>query len=196
MIKKVSLALALLIAVVGLLVYFLNSLQSKVVPADFTSARQKAALVSQDIVNLTVETGKKIELANQAEAKGNSEQLLGLINDAKNSNTSAYQKAFDLSSNIQKMAQSLDNVSPEQQQLGYEAVSLELSLVSEFISYTDNLNNFLNALTKSVLNKSSGNQKEVSDALEAVNQKASLINIINRNFIDKMAAFDRASETS
>ncbi|TSA44285.1 hypothetical protein D4R51_04165 [bacterium] len=196
LIKKVSLILALIIIVVGLLVYFLSSFQNKVVPADFTAARQKAAVVSQDIVNLTVETGKKIALANQAETDGDFNQLLNLIDDAKNSNTSAYQKALDLSRNIQQMAESLNNVSSQQQQLGYEAIALELSLVSEFISYTDNLNGFLNVLTRSVLNGGSRNQKEVSDALRAVNQKAELINIINKNFINKMTAFDLASGTS
>ena len=55
MIKKFSFILAAIVIVVGLLVYFLNSLQSNVIPADFTAARQNAALISQDIVNLTVD---------------------------------------------------------------------------------------------------------------------------------------------
>lgn len=193
LIKKVAIVVIPVIILIGLVIYSTSSFQTNTVPVDFIAARQKASIVSQDIVNLTTETGKKISEANQAEMSGNTEQLLGFVNDAKNSNSSAYQKAFDLSQILQQMAGALNNVQSNKQELGYEAVALELSLVSEFISYTQNLNSFLDILTRSALNNTPNSQKEIKDSLERVNQKAILINNLNKNFIDKMTAFDQAS---
>ena len=191
--KRIFLIIIPSIIVVVLFVYLLSSLQGNVVPADFTAARQNAAGISQDIVNLTSEASKKIESANQAEINGNLDQLRGLISDAKATNATAYQKAFDLSKSIQQMAESLSNVKTSRQQLGYEAVALELSLVSDFISYTGSLNDFLNSASRSASDESPINQKATAEALTKVNNWVSLINDINRNFTEKMAAFDQAN---
>ncbi len=192
-VKRILFIIIPIIIVVVLFVYLLSSLQGNVVPADFTAARQNAAAISQDIVNLTSETGKKIESANQAENKGDLDQLRNLISDAKTTNAAAYQKAFDLSKAIQSMAESLSGVRSNRQQLGYEAVALELSLVSDFISYTGSLNDFLNSASRSASDESPVNQKATADALNKVNNWVSLINDINRNFVEKMAAFDQAN---
>ncbi len=192
MLKRISIILLPILIVIGLLIYFASSMDGGVVPADFTAARQKAAAASQEIVNLTRDTGKKIELANQAENEGDFDRLTNLIGEARSSNTVAYQKAFDLSKSIQSMAESLSGVRSVRQQMGYEAVALELSLVSEFISYTESLNDFLNNVGKSILDRNSINQKAVTDSLNKVNQKVEVINTLNQNFMDKMAAFDRA----
>lgn len=190
--KIISITLAIIV-VVGLFIYLLSSLQNNVIPADFTAARQQAALISQDIVNLTNDTVNRIESANRAEIGGNPDQLTNLIGDAKSKNATAYQKAFDLSKAIQRMAESLNGVHSVRQRLGYEAVALELSLISEFISYTESLNDFLNSVFRYVSDSSPVNQKAEIDALNKVNQKVNLINDLNRNFVDKMAAFDQAS---
>ena len=191
MMKKVSFVIVPMLAVVALLVYFINSLDGGVVSADFTATRQKAASISENIVNLTTDTTKKIEAANKIQNAGNTDQLLALINEAKALNSTAYQKAFDLSNALQQMAESLNNVGSSRQQIGYEAVALELSLVSEFISYTGSLNDFLDILTKSVITGNPANPKAISDALGTVNQKANFINSLNANFLEKMAAFDQ-----
>lgn len=194
MLKRISVILLPILIMIGLLIYFVSSMDGGgVVPADFTAARQKAAAVSWDIVNLTRETGRKIELANRAENEGNFDRLSNLINEARSSNTIAYQKAFDLSRYIQNMAESLGGAGSIRQQMGYEAVAIELSLVSEFISYTESLNEFLNNVGRSILEKNPANQKAVTDSLNKVNGKVETINALNQNFTDKMAAFDRAS---
>ncbi|MEK7651237.1 MAG: hypothetical protein AAB377_01775 [Patescibacteria group bacterium] len=192
-IKKIILAVGAILIVAGLLAYLLSSLEGVVIPADFTAARQKAAIVSQDIVNITNETGKSIELANRAESEGDLQRILGLIEEAKKSNTLAYQKAFELSQSIQQMAESLKGVQSVSQQIGFEAVAMELSLVSEFISYTGTLNDFLNNLAKSVSN-GTANGGTIGDNLRDINNRVVLINALNRNFADKMAAFDRYSD--
>jgi len=189
--ERLALILVPILVIVGLFIYFFSSMQTNAVPADFTAARQKAAAVSQDIVTLTGETGQKISQANLIQNGGNVNELLSLINGAKTTNATAYQKAFDLSHTLQQMAESLNTVQQPRQQLGYEAVALELSLVSEFISYTGTLNDFLNNLSNAVLDKNPVSRKMAEDSLKSVNQKADLINTLNKNFQDKMTAFDQ-----
>lgn len=193
MLKRALIILLPILIVVGLLIYFFSSLRTNAVPADFTAARERAAAISQDIVNFTSDTVKKIESTGQMGTNEGADRILAIINAARSSNEAAYEKAFDLSRTLQQMVESLNNVGYPRQQLGYEAVALELSLVSELISYTNSLNDFLNVLAKSALNGGGENQKAVSNALKIVNQKANLINILNKNFTDKMIAFDQAS---
>ncbi|MGC9603012.1 MAG: hypothetical protein ABSF47_00900 [Minisyncoccia bacterium] len=190
--ERLALILVPLLVIIGLFIYFFSSMQTNAVPADFTAARQKAAAVSEDIVTLTGETGQKISQANLIQNGGNVNELLNLINGAKATNATAYQKAFDLSHTLQQMAESLNTVQQPRQQLGYEAVALELSLVSEFISYTGTLNDFLNNLSNAVIDQNPVSRKMAEDSLKSVNQKADFINTLNKNFQDKMTAFDQA----
>jgi hypothetical protein len=189
--RKIAIVTGAIIIIVGLIIYFLNSFQGGVVSAEFTSARQKAASISQEIVNLTSETSRKISEANIVQKGGGVNQLLELINQAKMTNAAAYQKAFDLSRALQEMASSLGGVGQGRQQIGYEAMALELSLVSEFISYTDTLNNFLNNLSKAVIDQNPASRRAAEDAIKNVNQKAELINNLNRDFLQKMSVFDQ-----
>jgi len=191
--RKILFILLPIIAVAGLLIYFFASISAGVVPADFTAARGQAAGVSQDIVNLTGDTASKIEQIGKIQSSGTADQILNLIDDARSTNKAAYDKAFDLSHDLQEMAGSLNDVRQPRQQLGYEAVALELSLVSEFISYTSSLNNFMDIISKAATNGNQYSQKAVDDAVKDINQKAVMINTLNQNFIDKMAAFDKAS---
>lgn len=193
LLKKISILAVPTVIIIGLLVYFFGSFQTDAIPADFTAAREKAAVISQDIVGFTNETAAKIELANQAEAGGDEQKTISLINDAKVSNRMAYQKAFELSSALREMTSALSGVHGSQQQAGYEAVAVELSLTSEFISYTDALDQFLNALTNSFLAKDFPNRKILEGALKSVNDKIKLINDLNRSFNEKMSVFDKAS---
>jgi len=189
--ERLALILVPILIIIGLFIYFFSSMQSNAIPADFTAARQKAAAVSQDIVSLTGETGQKISQANLIQNGSDVNKLLNLINEAKTTNAAAYQKAFDLSHTLQQMAESLSGVQQPRQQLGYEAVALELSLVSEFISYTGTLNDFLIDLSSAVIGQNPASRKAAEDTLKSVNQKADLINTLNKNFLDKMAAFDQ-----
>lgn len=191
MIKKISMIFGAILIVAALTVWLFSSLQGNVVPADFTAARQKAAAVSQEIVNITNETAKKIEAANRAETEGSIEKIMSIIDEAKSSNATAYDKAFQLSQAIKQMAESLNGMKPQRQQVGFEAVALELSLVSDFISYTGMLNEFLNNLAKSVSDGNSANRKATADSLASVNQKVAFINALNKSFTDKIAIFDQ-----
>ena len=188
--KKILFGACVLLAIVGGLLYYSNQ-GIRRIPASFTEARGEAAGVSQDIVALTTKTNKTIEAINAAESAGDINQALYLIDEARTTNVQAQKKAFELSKNLQKMTESLQEIGPrESQQLAYEAIAIELSLTSEFITYTGALNDFLNTLAKTIATGGYGSQQSIAQSLATVNTKAALINDLNRQFNDKMKAFD------
>ncbi len=189
--KKIGSVALPIIVIVGILVYFAVTSGKPTVPASFTEARQSAAGVSQEIVTLTGTVNQKIQAANAAEMQGNTEAVLGAINDARTANAAAYEKSLALSQNLQQMTEALATInSSKSQQLAYEAVAVELSLVSEFIAYTGSLNDFLNALARSIATSNQANDQAVAGALKAVNDRAMTIDQLNQEFNQKMDAFD------
>ncbi len=189
--KKISIVTLVLLGIAGGILYFALRPVKVTVPADFTTARSGAASVSQDIVSLTEQTDKTIQEVNTAQTLGNTDQVLGLIDSARNSNAQAYAKAMELSDDLQHMTESLSQISSRaSQQTAYNAIAIELSLTSEFITYTGALNDFLNTLAKTVTVGGFETQKELSDKLAIVNEKVASINNLNGQFNEKMREFD------
>jgi hypothetical protein len=177
--------------IIGVLVYFAVSGAKTTVPPSFTAARQNAASVSHDIVTLTTSVNQNIQAANAAEAKGDTNAVLAAIGDARTANAAAYEKAFALSQNLQQMTQALTDInSAPSRQMAYEAVAVELSLVSEFIAYTGSLNDFLNTLARSIAVDGLSGNSAVADVLKIVNDRAATIDKLNQEFNQKMDAFD------
>lgn len=161
------------------------------IPAGFLTARSNAAAISQEIVDLTAATNEKIHEANQFDLAKNGKQALALIQEARTSNDRAYADASSLAQDLQQMASGLNGInSPTKQQLAFEAVAIEFSLVSEFIVYTQQLDGFLNSLSQAIATNSFAARQNVNQYLAAVNGQANKINSFNSQFQGKMAAFD------
>jgi hypothetical protein len=173
-------------------VYFFFFSKAKL-PQQFLDARQNAALVSQKIVDLTEITNQKIKSINLEDFNGNANAAIRLINEARESNAQAYAKASELAGYLQKLAESLADLnSRESQRNAYEAVAVELSLVSEFIVYTQSLNDFFDSLTKAIVTDSLADRKAVEEKLRKVNEQAKKINQLNGEFLSKMRKFDKS----
>lgn len=161
-------------------------------PRQFINARGAAAIVSNDIVRLTSETNNAIHAVDTLDFSKEKEKALGLIDQAKETNKEAYGKAFALSQELRKLAESLEGIqSPESRRIAYEAVATELSLVSELIAYTQNLQTFLDAVEALVMANTDSNKTAVSRSLFAVNEKTRIINELNGQFNLKMEEFEK-----
>ena len=191
--SKTLFIFAAIILVAGFLFFFFaRANRRESLPQDFLTAKQEAAEVSQRIVELTSTTNEKIKAVNLSDLEGDEGQALALIQEARRTNEEAYQKAFDLSRYLQKIAESLGELkSVKNQRAVYEAVAVELSLVSEFISYTQSLNNFLDTLAKAVSTNSFADRQTAGNYLNEVNQKAKTINNLNQEFLAKIEKFDQ-----
>jgi hypothetical protein len=186
-----------IVVVFVFLVYgiFRASSQSFKLPDKFTAARDEARRISQEIVDLTNQTNQLIKDANISDFNGKSEEAVDFINKARQLNEQAYNKAFELSLAVQKMAEALSEIKQREfQQIAYEAVSLELALISDFITYTQHLNQFFNLLTTAVLTNKKQDRQAAAAALAEVNEKIKNINNLNQEFINKMSELSSFSK--
>ncbi|MDP3974754.1 MAG: hypothetical protein Q8P88_00480 [Candidatus Jorgensenbacteria bacterium] len=183
---------ALLIIGGGLLAYFISaSVVAFRLPEEFVRARQSAAAVSQHIVDLTALTGKKLTEVNLSDLEGETARALALLGDARQANEAAYGKAFELTERLQELARSLAEVSSvTKQREGSEAIAIELSLVSEFIIYTQKVDTFLDLLERAVRTNLASDRAATAAALDEVNEKVVSINALNRAFREAIGEFD------
>lgn len=189
--------IALTVALTAIMIVIVSSLAwnrgSAEVPQSFIKAREDAALVSKKIVELTSATNESIKAASELEIQGKEDQAASIIQEARESNREAYENAFELSRHLQKMAESLAFIgSRKGQSLAYGAVAVELSLVSEFISYTQNLNSFFDSLALALSSDSLEGRKDIETHLAAVNESTNTINNLNEEFLAKIGQFDRS----
>lgn len=180
-------------AVVFVFVFFLvKTSHSEKLPADFLDAKRDAASISQKIVELTTATNEKIKAVNLLDLNGKKDETLSLIQEARVTNNEAYSQAFNLSQDLQKMAESLGKIkSVKSQGAAYEAIAVELALVSEFISYTQSLNKFLDTLSIAISTNSFLNRQTAEIYLKEVNEKVATINNLNQEFLVKIDKFDK-----
>jgi len=162
-------------------------------PLAFLSAYQKVSKTSKEIVDFVNETQRLIQEVNLADKSKNYDRALSLINEARQKNDETRDLAFELSQNLKEMTQSLNQLkSPKSQQLGYEAVALELALVSEFINYSQSMNKFLDTLGLTMAIDNFSNRQRVNESLRNVNQKILLINSLNRDYLNKVVLLNQS----
>ena len=193
---KTIMRAALLLLGVGLLVYLIGAgVAASRLPEEFVRARTSAGITSQHIVDLAKLTNEKLAEVNLSELGGETVRALALIDDARASNRAAYGKAFELTQYLQQLAQSLGEVSSVvKQREGSEAIAIELSLVSEFIIYTQKVDLFLDALERAIRVNVEANRAAAAAALGEVNTKVVSINALNNAFREAIGIFDAGEE--
>lgn len=180
-------------AIILLTLIFFFRTRTVAIPESFLSARGNAVTISKRITELTLATNEKIKEVNLSESTGKTGEALDLVEEARTKNTEAYNQAFELSRQLQKLAASLGDIpSNKSQRFAYEAVAVELSLVSEFISYTQNLNSFLDGLKKSIAAGTPEEQERLRRLVREINKNADTINALNKEFSSKMERFDNS----
>lgn len=162
-------------------------------PQNFLISRKTAALISQNIVDLTNKTDDKIAAANTADNAGDKANARVLLEDAQNTNKEASRSASQLADQLKILTESLSQMkSLDNQRLAYEAVATELSLVSEFVVYTQNLNDFLEKIIVSMETDVAVSKSDIAGALKNTNDSAKKINSLNAEFNARMATLDRS----
>ncbi|MFH1162064.1 MAG: hypothetical protein V1696_02200 [Candidatus Jorgensenbacteria bacterium] len=176
--------LAASLAVVGYGVYSaLSTTTAHSFPPAFLWAWRDAAQISSEVVRFTGDTNRTVGEVNAFDLQGDTSRALGLVRDARVSNRIAYEKSVELTQALQRLAESLRDIpSVASQQVAYEALAAELSLVSKFIVYTDSLNQFLDRVTQALGTNAPADRQAVQDALGEVNALAKEINELNDSF--------------
>lgn len=188
----VGVAAAAVILVVGgiILAVSLGDSRKVVVSDEFRVARNNAGMLSRQVTELSNTARGKIEQANDAEKKNNSALAESLLNEAQFANNEAARNAAELSQQLQVLISSVETMpGGSSQRYAYGAMTAEISLVSEFIVYTKNLNEAIESIARGIeLGKK--DQKTIDVALERANKNVKRINELNQEFQQKIAKFD------
>lgn len=187
-----TMAVIFVTALIVFLIYFLGRRQNSL-PEEFVSAWRTASRLSSEITALTSETNTIIQSVNVSDLAGRDSETSILINQARQKNKSAYDKAVELSLALQQLAQSIERLPTQKsQQAAYETVALALALISDFINYTQNLNQFLDSLAVAVVNNNQTFWLTVNRNLTEVNKKVASINQINNSLTEKIHQLDQS----
>lgn len=190
----ISLSLVGLVAILFGIAFGVPYLQSRApLPQGFPEARTRAGQISQDIVMLSNQTNENLKALSALDPKKDKTRADELINDARNKNQAAYTKAVELSTELQKMSESFRGIqSLSLQRVVYEAIAIEISLVTEFIQYTEDFNIFLEVVSVFLADGSAENKIKVQNAERVVNQRITNINQLNDAFLSQMEKFEKA----
>lgn len=189
--KRIILSVATALALVAGWLLIRGAARPTTPPPAFLSGRSEAAVLAARIVSLTDEVHRIIGLIGAAERAGEHEKTRALIEEAEAKNKEAYEEAVALAETLRVVAESLGSLaSPTQQRLALEAVSRQLALAGEYVSYTTLFASFMETLKGTV--GSSPSPEALTKALEEVNASASRINEANRAALEKNEELDRA----
>ena len=184
--KIIAVFLALIAA--GAITAWFSS--KKTAPQDFMEARQQGALIAQNIVDLSNQSTNDLAKVNDLDKSGDYTDALVLTTNIISKNQTLRDQATSLSDQVEAMAKSLPEISSsEAQQAALDAISSRLALVSELISYSNDLNKLLVTL-QGHFTGTSIKRGDVQTIVDQINTDVNAINNFNSQAQSSMAEFD------
>ncbi len=175
------------VTVVLLFVYFVGLLdKSEPLPEEFVKEYREIVVGSKEVAEISNSVADKIEEVDDLEASGKTSTALQLIEEARALNEKARNKASKLLFQLENLTEmTLRIESHKQKKELAEAVQTELALVSEFVGYTSNVDEFLDSLSIAVVSDEKVDKSVVRRNLQLVNEKRQTINDLSDRFLAK-----------
>ena len=191
---KLRLVVLAAMVVVGLGTYFLVAFfaqPERGIPSEFSEARGRGAELARIIVSLSETSLKNLEEISRYDEEGKKAEALILISQEVIRNRSIREEALRLSSQLEKMARYLSDISPERARiLATEAVSSEVALVGRLLVYNELLLRLFETLKDKLEKPSLAANGRVQTLVEKINEEGRAINEFNRKFVQSLADFD------
>ncbi|MEK7149583.1 MAG: hypothetical protein AAB757_01245 [Patescibacteria group bacterium] len=189
--KKVRIFIIFLLII--LVFYFIGRfifIRLNKVPLEFFKARQEASLIAHGIVKLSTDSAERVGQISNLNDKQNYTEALNLVTREMEKNREIRQKAIELSANLEIMARSTAKIYPDSSaRVALEAVSIETTLISQLVDYSDYLNQLLEILRAKLLGQSNSHDK-INELIKKINAEAKTVNELNQKFNDLMNQFD------
>lgn len=149
----------------------------------------RGAIISQDIVNLSNEISKDLEVVNRLDNEGKSREALSAVVPILEKINNLKKRAAELSGELGKMTASLLNVkSQEAQQVAMESITNRMALISRLLSYSDYMTQLVDVLRRRFINAST--TQSVAEIVGQINAEITAINSFNRAAGQAMDRFD------
>ncbi len=160
------------------------------IPSDFQDARLRGALIAQNIVNLSNESGRNLQKISELDSKGNFKEALAITADAAKQSKEIRTKAVALADEIGNMTKALSGIqSFEARQAALESIASRLALLNRLINYS----NYLSELTQALEDRFRGipgSEKQVMVLVNQINAEVQAINTFNGQAGQAMDRFD------
>lgn len=183
-------AVVLVVAGIALSASLDNSGGRVVVSDEFRVARYNAGITSRQVAELSHVAREKMKQANEAENAKDSARAESLLNEAQLANNEAARNAAELSRHLQVLIGDINGMpAGKSQRYAYGAMTAEISLVSEYIVYTKNLNEAIVAIARGI-EMGKQDKKLIDAAVAKANENVRRINELNDEFQSKIAQFD------
>ncbi|MBI2592857.1 MAG: hypothetical protein HYW37_01695 [Candidatus Colwellbacteria bacterium] len=165
-----------------------------VVPQEFLDARSRGAAIAEEIVALSKESGKNLELVSKEDEKGNYSKAYDLVLQELAANKKARGRALALSSELEIMAKKLPDIGKNQASaIGLQATVDASQIVQRLIDYNDHTYQLLRALNSRFSGEDSRKIGAIiKSTIKIMNEEAEAINNLNEKYKNLMAEFDRA----
>lgn len=187
--RRAAIIVAFLAIVFGGYFLGVRQLNSSTPPVDFTEARMRGAVISQDIVNLSNEISKDLETVNRLDNEGESREALSAIVPVLEKTNNLKKKAAELSMELEKMTASLLKVkSQDAQRAAMESITNRMALISRLLSYGDYMTQLAETLRRRFINASTS--QSVAQIVAQINAEITAINNFNRAAGQAMDRFD------
>jgi hypothetical protein len=160
------------------------------VPASFTAARLQGAIIAQTIVNNSNQSTAALEAISQYDENGNYSEALASTTALINQSAGLRTEAVQLSAQVGQMTSDLQDItSPTAQQAALDAISSQLALINELITYSNDLDRLLGVL-QSRFNGTFVPNSQVTGIVNQINTDVNAINNFNAQASQAMTKFD------
>lgn len=185
------LTVALIFGIAGY--YFLSA--KAFVPEIFSEARNKSSLIAAELVSILDKSLKSLDKISEEDRNYRFTSALNLVKQEIQNIEMARAKALELSSELEKMAQALQDIRPvKARNLVLEAVTQEVSLIVHITYYNTYLDGLLQVLKMKFMEDFDYDSNDVQIFISNMNKEAEEINSINESFNQKLKEFDAIVE--
>ena len=160
-------------------------------PKDFSDARERGSLISQDIVSLSNDLNSRLKEINELDKKGSLTEALQKTTELATKSAEIRGRAVELSAEMERMTSSISKIRKEEsKQAVLDSVSNRLALISRLINYSDYVYQLLAVLRDRFTNQYVESGK-VGSLISKINDEVQAINDFNQSAISAMEKFDK-----
>jgi uncharacterized phage infection (PIP) family protein YhgE len=184
----------ILLGAIVFLVFRIISTSLTYVPPEFFEARNKGARFAEEIVDLSRQSLTRLTQISELDQERKFTEALAIVSEELIEYQKSQNTAAQLASQLEIMARLLPDIkSQKAREIGAEAISTEVALVSRLVTYNDKLRDLFIVLqlkfnTRNVSGELDG---RVNELITEINEQAKAINQFNQRFNDAMEEFDR-----
>lgn len=161
------------------------------VPQSFSDARREGASISSEIVGLLGDSLKGLEKISEYDKNYHFSAALDLVLLELERTKTAREKAIELSSELDRMARSVQDISPTKaKNIAMRAVSQEVSLIGHLVVYNDILRGLLETLRYKFSGDIRYGVDDVQKLIVSLNKEGKEVNSLNDSFNAIMGEFD------